>query len=108
MYRILLSELAKCDLKNIKQYISQELNSPASANKILKKITNRIRQLAENPLMGAGLNNIVSLNTSYRYLVCDNYLAFYKVTNDAVQVDRVLYARRDYLRILFPNTSEST
>ena len=30
-----------------------------------------------------------------------NYLTFYRVNGNEVYVDRILYGRRDYLRILF-------
>jgi plasmid stabilization system protein ParE len=43
------------------------------------------------------------MKTDYRYLVCGNYLIFYKIEGDAVSVYRVLNgsSSRDYLPILF-------
>jgi plasmid stabilization system protein ParE len=41
------------------------------------------------------------MKTDYRYLVCGNYLIFYKIEGDAVSVYRVLNGSRDYLPILF-------
>jgi plasmid stabilization system protein ParE len=37
----------------------------------------------------------------YRYLVSGNYLIFYKIEDEYISVNRILYGRRDYLRILF-------
>lgn len=40
--------------------------------------------------------------TGLYYVVHKEYLAFYRVT-DTMEVARVLFARRDYMKILFPN-----
>ena len=36
----------------------------------------------------------------YRYLVVKDYLVFYLVADDTVQIHRILYGRRDYQSIL--------
>ena len=44
--------------------------------------------------------------TQFRYLVCGNYTAFYRAEPDAVYVVRILYGRRDFMRILFGEPTE--
>ena len=39
-----------------------------------------------------------------RFLVCDSYMIFYHSEKQEVTIDRVLYGRRDYLRVLFDKT----
>ena len=41
------------------------------------------------------------MKTDYRFLICGNYLIFYKVKNDMISVYRVMNGRRDYCRQLF-------
>ena len=36
----------------------------------------------------------------YRYLAVKNYLVFYVVSGDTVQIRRILYGHRDYLSLL--------
>ena len=36
----------------------------------------------------------------YRYLIVKNYLVFYVIIGDTVQIRRILYARRDYRALL--------
>lgn len=36
----------------------------------------------------------------YRYLIVKNYLVFYVIVGDTVQIRRILYARRDYRSLL--------
>lgn len=56
--------------------------------------------------IGAPLSSIVDIQTDYRFLVCANYLIFYRYENRIVFVSRVLYARRNYMRILFRDLTE--
>ena len=53
------------------------------------------------PEIGAPLSSIISLEVPYRFLVCGNYTAFYKVDGDEVHIIRVLYGRRNFMQILF-------
>jgi len=41
------------------------------------------------------------VDSDYRFLVTGSYLTFYRVYGSDIYVDRVLYGRRDYLRVLF-------
>ena len=41
-----------------------------------------------------------------RFLVIGKYLAFYRIVENEVYIDRILYGGRDYLRILFDDLTE--
>ena len=101
MVKINFSPDALEDMKEIKAYITDELCSEQSAINTIQKIMNRIRQLEEFPEMGAPLSSIIQLQVPYRFLVCGNYTAFYKVEGDEVHIIRVLYNRRNFMQILF-------
>lgn len=89
------------DMKEIKAYIADELCSERSAINTTQKIMKRIRQLADFPEIGAPLSSVINLEVPYRFLVCGNYTAFYKVEADEVHIVRVLYGRRNFMQILF-------
>lgn len=89
------------DMKEIKAYITDELCSEQSAINTTQKIMKRIRQLADHPEIGAPLSSIMNLEVPYRFLVCGNYTTFYKVEGDEVYIIRVLYGRRNFMKILF-------
>ena len=97
---------ANNDLHDIKEYITTELDNPAAAINIVAKITKSIRTLASFPDKGIPLSSKVKIPNDYRFLVCGNYLVFYRHENDTVYVIRVLYGRRDYMPILFGNVLE--
>lgn len=65
------------------------------------KIMEKIRSLAEYPGMGSPLLSALDVQTDYRFLVCGNYLIFYGCEERVIFVVRVLYGRRNYMRILF-------
>jgi plasmid stabilization system protein ParE len=101
MVNISYSTAAKRDLEQIGDYIAETLKSPIAALKTVNKIQDAIDNLADFPLIGTPLSSIVEIDTDYRFLVCSNYLVFYRFKINAVFIDRVLYVRRDYLSILF-------
>lgn len=89
------------DMKEIRAYISDELCSEISAVSVVQKIMKRIRLLEDFPEIGAPLSSVINIETPYRFLVCGNYTAFYKIEDDKVYIIRVLYGRRNFMQILF-------
>lgn len=107
MADIKFSPEAITDLNRTKAYITEELCEEKAAENTISKILKRIRQLSEFPLSGSPLSSIINLNTDYRFLVCGNYTAFYRFENETVYIVRVLYGRRDFMRILFGEPQEN-
>ncbi len=102
MMNVILTAGAKDDLAEINEYISNSLQNPDAAKRMIKKIVNQLHMLERFPEMGAILLP-QNAPVIYRYLVCGSYMAFYHITEHNVQVDRILYGRRNYLHILFGN-----
>ena len=104
MNKLQLSRAAQKDLLEIKSYIAVDLENPKAAMEAIKRITKKIRLLNDNPLMAAALASISGANSDERFLVCGSYMVFYRITRENIFIDRVLYGRRDYLRVLFDKT----
>lgn len=102
MAKIEYSSAALQDLEQIGDYIEQELFSPAAALNTVNSIQDSIDKLSAFPLMGKLLSSIADVDTDYRYLVCGNYLAFYRTDEITVCIDRIIYGKRDYMTIIFP------
>ena len=100
MNELHLSPEAQADLEEIKVYIAEELENPKAALATVGRITKALRILRTHAFAGAPLSS-VAVESDYRFLVSGNYLAFYRAYGNTVYVDRILYGRRDYLRILF-------
>ena len=101
MSNIHYSPEAEDDLAEIKKYISEQLTNPVAALNTVAKITKRIRKLEQFPELGTRVSSIINIVSDYRFLVCTNYLAFYRTDGNDVFIVRVLYGRRYYISILF-------
>ena len=99
--KIRVSPTALNDLKEIKSYIENDLSNPIAANNVVKRIIDDYSRLEISPHMGPSLSAKVPFDTDYRFIVSGNYLVFYKVEDDYISVNRILYGRRDYLKIIF-------
>lgn len=88
------------DLDDIWEYIHSDLGNPDAADNTVNAILGRVEALREFPYSGAPLDAISRICSDYRFVKAGNYLAFYRVCEGIVYIDRVLYERRNYLRIL--------
>ena len=101
MIEVLFSPDALEDLQEIKSYITDDLQNETAAENTVKTIMDRNKQLIPLPNMGAPLSSVAQTQSDYRYLIFGSYTAFYRYDGDVVNVIRVLFGRRDYMRVLF-------
>lgn len=105
MNNIHLSEEAQNDLVEIKAYIEEESAEP------FRRLGNRKHDYQKSPYFthlcpgGRTLSSVTDIESDYRFIVSGNYISFYRAYGKEVYVDRILYARRDYMRILFGDHS---
>ena len=101
MNRLALSPYAQEDLRQIQEYITEELENPDAALRTVTEITSKLRMLEQHGELGVRLVSVTGLESKYRFLACGSYLAFYRSEADTAYIDRILYGRRDFMRILF-------
>ena len=106
MAKLIVSPLARADMREIGDYISRELRNPGAALRMIRRFQDAMTPLRKFPEMGAPLLIAGKQSVPYRFLVCGSYLIFYHVGDEAVYIDRVLYGRRDYLALLFGDQLE--
>ncbi len=94
---------AIADVRDILSYIKNRLKNPSAAKAMGARILDSIALLQENPYMGALLCDKLDLDegVKYRYLIVSKQIIFYKVTEDVIEIIRVLDACTDYLSALF-------
>ena len=99
-YEIVFTDTAKEELEEIYEYISEHLLEVGIANRLMDKIEQSILRLEQNPYSCVEIH-IKPHNNLYRKLVIDNYVVLYEVEETYKQVIlyRVLYGKRDYLKI---------
>ena len=106
MTPVKFSPEARKDLQEIQSYIANELCSQQAADRTITQGVVSESCLPSFPEIGTPLSAVLSFDTNYRYLVCGHYTAFYRVEQDAVYIVRILYGRRDFMRILFGEPPE--
>jgi plasmid stabilization system protein ParE len=101
-YEVIVSPSALDDMLGILRYVGDNLAAPETAHRLLDDIETAIRSLCDAPKKYAFVLDERLAALGYRKLRVKNYYVFYVVndTQKTVEVDRVLYVRRDWQRIL--------
>ena len=100
IYNIEYSKESKEDLIRIKQYIKYNLQEPETANKLISKIRKSIKTLKENPEIYAIIDDDIIRKLEIRKLIVDNYIIFYRIKNDSIEIVRIMYGRRNWINLL--------
>lgn len=93
-YKVKIFPAAKQDLEQAIDYLNTP--SPQAAISYYNLLVREIAGLSEMPERCPHPKDLALAAKGYRYLIVRNYLVFYVVTGDTVQIRRILYARRDY------------
>lgn len=99
--KIIYTPQAREDLREIKQYISQNLKNPIAAKNVTDSIIKSVHRLSLMQNLGIKLSEKTGRETDYRCLFSGNYGIFYIASDDAVRIYRILDLRTDYMRAIF-------
>lgn len=101
-YDVQYTEPAENDLAEILRYIAVTLSEPIIAQRMLTTIEKAIDSLSPMPYKCPLVDDEHLAHMGYRKLHIKNYIAFFTINKEAriVSVERILYARRDWLHIL--------
>lgn len=92
-YIIEYSEEARQDLIDIKKYIKYNLQEPNIANKLINKIKKSIEAITNNPEIYAIVDDDFIKKLEIRKIIVGNYIVFYRIKNNKIQIVRILYGR---------------
>ena len=99
-YKIEYSKESKQDLIGIKQYIKYNLQEPETAQKLISKIRNKINNLKNNPEIYSVIDDDLIKKIEIRKLMVDNYIVFYRIKKDNIEIARIMYERRNWINLL--------
>ena len=97
MMKLRINPLVAEDLKNIKEYISED--NEEMAVKTIQEIYTRIENIQQFPYMGADLSKRVSSRTDYKYAISGNYVVLYKIRDEHIEIYRVVNRYQDITQI---------
>lgn len=99
MYSINYSNLYMDDFAEALIYIKDVLKNEDASNNLKNKTNEEIQKLKSFPHTGTRLYKD-NIETKYRYIRVDNYYVFYYINDNNVYVDRFIYAKRDFMKVL--------
>ncbi len=97
-YKVRIFPTARQDLEDVIGYLNTL--SPEIALNYYDRLVEEITGLSRMPERCPRPKDLALAAKGYRYLIVKNYLVFYVVVGDTVQIRRILYARRDYRALL--------
>ena len=97
-YEVVVTPSAQKDLTEIKSYFTDVLKT--SSNSIFDKFLEQVKILKVHPFTYRVHQDPLLKLVGYRIIPIDNYLMFYVIKSNIVQIHRVLYAKRNYLQLL--------
>lgn len=94
-FQIKYLPIARRDLQEIIDYIAFELEVPETAIKMLNTLEIEISSLQENPFRGSIYFSKRKHDCQYRKIFVKNYVIFYLILNDSLEIQRIFYNRRN-------------
>lgn len=98
-YSIEYSKTAVRDLDRVWEEVLKASQSYDTAGRYVNDLLDKIEAKADYPESGAPLYYQDSF-TGYYFVIFKAYLAFYRVKDETIRVDRILYGKSDYMRCL--------
>ena len=98
-YSVEYLPIAINDLEDIFNYIAED--DPSSASAFLNEIDVAILHLEEFPEMGLIPKVRRLMNKGYRMLIINEYLVFYVLIGNIVEIRRIISSKRNYVSLLF-------
>ena len=101
-YRVIVSEQAESDLKDIYSYICNDLKSEKSADKVVLRLQNIMKSLSATSECFWVYPVEPWISRKIRFVPVDNYIVFYLVkdADGEVWITRIVYGKRDIKNIL--------
>mgnify|MGYP001554811485 FL=1 len=96
--RVTFTQAAEADLEEIGNFIAAD--DPLRAESFVGELVERCLGLAHHPLRHPLF--VARAGREIRRFPHGNYVIFYSVLTDAVEIDHIVHAARDHIRMLFP------
>lgn len=99
-YQLKIFPMAQLDMEQIFDYIAVELCNPTAAIGQINDFEKAFDNVCTFPESCPYINNEYVKEKSLHKLIVNNYIAFYRVRDNEIQVVRVLYGMRNYEALL--------
>ena len=100
VHKIVYLPLAERDLMEALDYVAYTLEAPQAARELLRALDETVGQLAAFPYAYALYRTDRPMKDEIRKVTVKNYVLYYAVFDDRVEIRRFLHGRRDRSRIM--------
>lgn len=97
-YKVKILPAAQEDMAEIVEYLNTL--SPQAALRYYNLLVEKIKSLSDMPERCLKPRDAQLRLRDYRFLTIENYLVFFVIIGDTVQIRRILYGRRQYESLL--------
>lgn len=95
MHKIVYLPLAENDLMDALDYIAYKLDAPKAARDLLEEFDQTVQRIAEFPYSHELYRTDRPMQDEIRKVTVKNYVLYYAVFQDRVEIRRFLHGRRD-------------
>lgn len=100
-YKVVFSPQSLLDIKEINNYISKNLSNPDSAKKITRRLFDDCDNLKINHSAGIKVSKYTKYPNDFKFVLSGNYSIFYYISQQNINIVRVLYSKCDFISRLF-------
>jgi plasmid stabilization system protein ParE len=100
MYTLHFSGLFRGDVKSSVDYIKRTLQAPAAAQRLKDEIKKTYKKIKETPFIYPAVPDEYLASMGFRFVMVKNYMLFYMVKENQINIIRFLYGHRDWIHIL--------
>ncbi len=99
-YRLQYLPLFWADLEEAVFYIRDVLRNPVAAERLLERVEEAILEYVKAPTMAQVYKTTRTRPQPYYWFSVGNYMVFYVVVDDVMEVRRLIYGARDLTKML--------
>ncbi len=99
-YQVRYLPSAEKDFMEITEYI--RVDNPTAASNFIDQMDETVSKLEQFPLMGQVPKDRRLQSQNYRMLILGNYLVFYALKGNIIEIRRILHGKRRYSFLFDP------
>ena len=88
------------DIEKVRDYIANTLQNPVAAQQLINETENAIIKRLSNPASFAKYVSVKDRKQPYYTIRVKNYIVFYVVIGDVMEVRRFIYSGRDLSKLI--------
>lgn len=99
-YKVIYLPLFYKDLNKIVNYIRNHLKNEIAANNFINKLEEEMKRRSYNPEAYEKYQSTRKRKDTYYRIFVKNYIVFYTVKNDIMEIRRILYSKRNFNKFI--------